>query len=364
MRVLLATPGTGVGGAERVVIALARALPRRGQEVVLWGPSGALEPELDGLALDRVIVPSRGRSPAGLVGGVASLAATVRRTRPHIVHAHNPRVSAMAVAAVRIGRGPRRPMVLATFQGSRRAEYRAAALLFRGADALTCVSEDLAAGLRHAGHPGTNLRVVPNSVVVAAADPAATAALDAELGLEGAPVVAVVGRLVPQKNHARFLAAAARVARERPDVRFLVVGEGPLRSDLGEQSRALGLDGRLTFTGVRHDVPELLARADLAVLSSDWEGLPLVALEALAGGTPVLSTPVEGMRDLRDGGAAAVVPEASAEALAAGIVELLADAPRRAAMGARGRELVAARYAGNAMLDAYEHIYRELTRVL
>jgi glycosyltransferase involved in cell wall biosynthesis len=362
MRVLLATPGTGVGGAERVVIALARALPRRGHEVVLWGPSGALEPELGGVALDRIVVGSRGRSLTGLVDGVTSLAAAVRRTRPHVVHAHNPRVSGMAVAAVRIGRGPRRPPVLATFHGSRRAEYRAAAMLFRGADALVCVSEDLAAGLRDAGHPGTDLHVVPNSVVVPVVDPAATAALDHELGLDGAPVVAVIGRLVAQKNHARFLAAAARIASERPDVRFLVVGDGPLRPKLAERSRALGLDGLLTFTGVRHDVPELLARADLLVLSSDWEGLPLVALEALAGGTPVLSTPVEGMRELRDGGAASIVPEASAEALAAGMVDLLADARRRAAMGERGRELVAARYSGDAMVDAYERLYLELRR--
>lgn len=362
MRVLLATPGTDVGGAERVVLALAQALPRRGHELVLWGPEGALEPELAGVALDRIVVADRQRSAAGVAGGIASLAAAVRRTRPQLVHAHNPRVSGMAAAAVRIARGPRRPPLLATFQGSLRAEYRVAAALFRGVDAVTCVSGDLAAGLRRAGFPGADLHIVPNSVVVPPAEPAAVAALDGELGLGGAPVVAIIGRLAPQKNHARFLAAAATVAPERPDVRFLVVGDGPLRADLAERARALGLDGRLTFTGVRHDVPAFAARADLVVLSSDWEGLPLVALEALAAGTPVLSTPVEGMRELRDAGAAAVVAEASAEALAAGIVELLADPRRRAEMGARGRELVAARYSGGAMVDAYERLYLELRR--
>ncbi|MGZ8648694.1 MAG: glycosyltransferase, partial [Solirubrobacteraceae bacterium] len=178
------------------------------------------------------------------------------------------------------------------------------------------------------------------------------------------PVVAIIGRLAPQKNHARFLEAVARVAPERPDVRFLVVGDGPLRTELAEQARALGLGlgGRLTFTGVRHDVPAFAARADLVVLSSDWEGLPLVALEALAAGTPVLSTPVEGMRDLRDAGVAEIVPVAGAEALATGIVELLADPRRRARMGARGRELVAARYSGAAMVDAYERLYLGLRR--
>jgi glycosyltransferase involved in cell wall biosynthesis len=362
MRVLLATPGTDVGGAERVVLALAHALPRRGHEVVLWGPAGALEPELAGAPLDRIVVPDRQRSAVGVAGGVVSLAAAVRRTRPGVVHAHNPRVSGMAVAALRIARGPRRPPLLATFHGSLRAEYRVAAGLLRGADAVACVSDDLAAGLRAAGLPAEGLHVVPNGIVVSPAEPAAVAAIDGEFALDGAPVVAIIGRLSPQKNHGRFLAAVARVAPERPDVRFLVVGDGPLRSDLTEQARALGLDGRLTFTGVRHDVPAFAARADLVVLSSDWEGLPLVALEALAAGTPVLSTPVEGMRDLHDAGAAAIVPEAGAEALATGIVELLADPRRRAEMSARGRELVAARYSGDAMVDAYERLYLELRR--
>ncbi|MEO8689273.1 MAG: glycosyltransferase [Solirubrobacteraceae bacterium] len=362
MRVLLVTPGTDVGGAERVVLALAHALPQRGHEVVLWGPAGALEPELDGVPLHRIVVTYRARSPVGVVSDVASLAAAVRRTRPDIVHVHNPRLSGVAAAAARIGRGPRRPPVLATFHGVLRAEYRAAAFLLRGVDAVACVSEDLASGLREAGLPGGALHVVVNSVAVAPAEPAAVAGLDAELGLDGAPVVAIIGRLAAQKNHARFLVAAAQAAASRPDLRFLVVGDGPLRAELTAQAHALGLDGRLAFTGMRRDVPAVAARADLVVLSSDWEGLPLVALEALAAGTPVLSTPVEGMRDLRDAGAAAIVPEADAAALATGIVELMADPRRRAEMGARGREVVAARYSGEAMVDAYERLYLALRR--
>jgi glycosyltransferase involved in cell wall biosynthesis len=362
MRVLLATPGTDVGGAERIVLALAHALPRRGHEVVLWGPAGQLEPELDGVPLTRVVLPDRGRSPLGVVAGVASLAAAVRRTRPDVVHAHNPRVAGMAAAAVRIARGPRRPPLLATFHGSLRTEYRGAAALFRGADAVTCVSGDVAAGMRAAGLPAALLHIVLNSVVVPLAEPAAVAALDGELGLGGTQVVAILGRLVPQKNHGRFLAAAARVAQVRPDVRFVIVGDGPLRAELTARATALGLDGRLTFTGLRHDAPAFAARADLVAVSSDSEGLPLVVLEALAAGTPVVSTPVEGVQDLGDAGVVEIVPKADDEALAHGIIELMADLQRRAEMGARGRELVAERYSGEAMVDAYERLYSKLSR--
>jgi glycosyltransferase involved in cell wall biosynthesis len=344
VKVLLATPGTDVGGAERVVITLARSLPERGHEVTLWGPAGALEPELDGAPLERIVVRDRGRSPAGVAEAVASLATAVRRVRPHVVHAHNPRVSALAALGSAAGRGPRRPPVLATFHGVRHAEYRAAALLLRGADLVSCVSADLEAGLRGAGLSEARLRVVPNSVAVPVA-----AELDAELGLGDAPVVIAVGRLVAQKNHARFLAAAARVAEARPDVRFLVVGDGPLRGELEAQAGAA-----MTLTGVRHDVPALLARADLVVFSSDWEGLPLVALEALAAGTPVLSTPVEGMRSLP----VTVVPP---DGLADGILALLADPERCAELGREGREHVAAHHSAAAMLDGYEALYSELS---
>jgi len=173
-------------------------------------------------------------------------------------------------------------------------------------------------------------------------------------------VIVAVGRLVEQKNHARFVAAAAEVAPVRRDARFLIVGDGPLRAELTAQARSLGLEHRLMLTGVRQDVPALAARADLVVFSSDWEGLSLVALEALAAGTPVLSTPVEGMRDLVEGGAVTVTDTATASDLASGMLDLLANPEHLALLGGRGRELVAARYSTAAMLEAYERLYRQL----
>jgi glycosyltransferase involved in cell wall biosynthesis len=148
----------------------------------------------------------------------------------------------------------------------------------------------------------------------------------------------------------RFLEAAALVG---PGVRFLLVGDGPLRGEL--EARA----GAVTLTGVRHDLPALLRRADLVAFSSDWEGLPLVALEALAAGTPVVSTPVEGMAELTESGAVTVIAEPSATALADAITGLLAEP--LAERGERGRQLVAERYSPAAMLAAYEALYAELS---
>ena len=109
VRVLLATPGTDVGGAERVVITLARELPQRGHEVVLWGPAGALEPELAGAPIERRrrARTAGARRPAWSRAS-RGLADAIRRTRPAVVHAHNPRVSGLAVA-----RCPARPRAAA-----------------------------------------------------------------------------------------------------------------------------------------------------------------------------------------------------------------------------------------------------------
>ncbi len=136
MKVLLATPGTDVGGAERVVITLARALPERGHEVTLWGPAGALEPELDGAPLERSSWPTAGARRPASPRRCASLATAMRRVRPHVVHAHNPRVSALAALGVggsAAGRAARRCSRRSTACGT--TSTGPPPLLLRGADA-------------------------------------------------------------------------------------------------------------------------------------------------------------------------------------------------------------------------------------
>ena len=115
VRILLASPGMALGGAERVVLALAHGLAERGHEVAVSGAAGPLDAEL---RARRLVLPERGRSPLGVVEWTAREAAFVRAFRPHVVHAHNTKATVIAAAAVRLGRGPRRPPVLATHHGA------------------------------------------------------------------------------------------------------------------------------------------------------------------------------------------------------------------------------------------------------
>ncbi len=143
-------------------------------------------------------------------------------------------------------------------------------------------------------------------------------------------------------------------------MRFLIAGDGPLRQALEARAAELNLGGRVTLLGNRQDIPVLVGRADLVAFSSDWEGLSVAALEALAAGTPVVTTPAEGMQELLGEGAGCVVPGFGASELSVGILELLRDETRRRDMGARGAAHVAARYSLAGMITAYTGLYREV----
>jgi glycosyltransferase involved in cell wall biosynthesis len=349
-----------VGGAERMVVQLARELRGRGRETIVAAAPGSLDPDLDAVGIERVALPLGSRSPRDVAAVLGSLARVVRRVKPQLVHAHNVRMAATSALAARAARPLRRPPVLATFHGVLPEEYRPSARLLRFADHVVCVSGEIGTALERAGLPGERVSVIPNAVdPVEPLSPARRAALDEELGLDGRPVFSIVARIVPQKAHERFLAAARIVADAHPDARFLVVGEGPLRARMEALSRELGLDDRVTFTGARPDARDIIARSLALVFSSNWEGLSVAALEAMSAGVPVVSTDVEGMREMLGSGAGVMVgrdPAALADAMSA-----LLDEPAAAErMGATGRELTRTAYSPAAMTTAYDELYDEL----
>jgi glycosyltransferase involved in cell wall biosynthesis len=144
-----------------------------------------------------------------------------------------------------------------------------------------------------------------------------------------------------------------------PDVLFLVVGDGTLRQRLESQSMELGLQSVLRFTGARSDVPSLLGISDLFLLSSDFEGLPLTLLEALAMQVPAVATDVDGNAEVLGGGEGGVlVPPGEPGAMAGVVMDLLKDEERRQAMGRQGRQLVERRYGIVAVSDQIDEVYR------
>jgi glycosyltransferase involved in cell wall biosynthesis len=141
---------------------------------------------------------------------------------------------------------------------------------------------------------------------------------------QGQPIVTIVGRLVPIKNHGLFLEAAARVLKYRADVLFLIVGGGEMEAVLRQRARDLGIDGRVRFAGWRNDLPAIYAASSVVALSSNNEGTPVALIEALAAGVNVVATDVGGVADvLEDGRLGALVPAGDASAFADAIIRQL-----------------------------------------
>ncbi len=175
-------------------------------------------------------------------------------------------------------------------------------------------------------------------------------------------IVGAAGRFSREKNFALFAEAAARVAAKRPDVGFVLFGDGPLRPALTEQVARLGLADRFIFAGFRTDLDKFLPHLDLAVLSSTTEGLPVILLEVFAAGVPMVATAVGGVPEvLEDGRSGYLVPSGDAAAVARRILDALRDDDARGAMGRHAQEHVRRHFSFAEQARHYHELFARLT---
>ena len=182
-----------------------------------------------------------------------------------------------------------------------------------------------------------------------------------ELGLpEEALVIGTIGRLNAQKGHTHLLDALALLRTRLPDLWTLIVGDGDLMESLKEQAARLGLGDRVVFAGHRTDVPDLLAALDVFGISSLYEGTPLALFEAMAAGRPIVSTAVDGCREvLEDGVSGVLIPPADAKALAGALERVVTNAELREALGRRALE-ESRRYDVQACVEQMQTLYDQV----
>lgn len=234
--------------------------------------------------------------------------------------------------------------------------------LMRSADRVVVVSDAMRRGLSARGFADERLVTVPNAVALPLRDDgsarrAARRALDLP---ERTPVLAAVGRLSAEKGQRVLVDAMIEVAHAAPDALLLLVGDGP--DDAALRARAAAVPGHpIRFLGYRADVTPVYDAADAIVLPSLSEGLPNVALEAMAHGRPVIASAVGGVPEVVDDGATGLlVPPGEPGPLARALIALLRDDGLRAALGAAGRARVETRFSVAARAARILSLYDDL----
>ena len=366
MRILFLSTSMGMGGADSQLLSAARVMIARGHEVVIvsltpLGPMG-LQARALGIRTESLEMPRGIPDPRGLL----RLARMTRVWRPDVVHSHMVHANLLARALRLIAPVPALVSTIHNIYEGGRLRMAGYRLSNRLVDHMTIVSQ--AAADRFVGEkivPARLLTVVPNGVDTASirAVPASQGeALRRSLGIEGRFAWLAVGRFEVAKDYPNMLRAFARVRERHPEAVLLLVGRGSLQPETEALARELGLADAVRFLGVREDVPVVMRAADAYVMSSAWEGMPMVLLEAGAAGLPIVSTRVGGNHEVvLDHQSGFLVPARDHEALGSAMLRL-ADMPaeQRRVMGQRGQEHIERNYGLERVAERWEEISRDV----
>jgi len=207
-----------------------------------------------------------------------------------------------------------------------------------------------------------NMTVIPNGIPATRTSAGARPKMRASLGLSDEDILLIsVGRLVYQKGHEYLIAAMPQVIRESPAVRAVVCGEGPLRAQLEAQIKRLEVSESIRLLGNQRHISSYLAAADIFVLPSRWEGLPVALLEAMDAALPVVATRVEGVEEaIEDGAQGILVPPEDTRRLSEAICRLIGRPAERQRMGLAGRATVRDAYTIEIMSEKYLALMQSL----
>ena len=344
-----------LGGAQQnTLFTVAHLDPAKFRPILITGEPGLLDDDARKLAgVEFHQIPSLVREirPLADLRALFALTRLLRRIKPAIVHTHSSKAGILGRAAARLAGVP---VIIHSIHGFGFTRFQSLPVR-RTLMALECLAAKITTrffavseanrrlGVELGFFPDDRCVVIRSGVDVAAIRKTGvdTTAKKRELGLEpGRPVVGMVAPMKPQKAPLDFVRVAAKVAAKKPETQFLFVGDGELREAMEAEIARLDLTNSFRLAGWRRDVPAVMRCLDVFVLTSLWEGLPRVYLEALASGVPVVGTRVDGAAEVvRDGVNGYLLAPGDVQGLADRVLSLLANPTLAADMGRRGEAL-------------------------
>ncbi|MCB9066205.1 MAG: glycosyltransferase family 4 protein [Calditrichae bacterium] len=362
--VLLLRSGVGVFGAERVVLELAKGLMDTEYHPFV-GVIQNQDPNSTELAkaAEREGVPAIVFECGGAfdVGTIRTIREFIADNQICLINPHGYKANFYGLAAAGVGKLPS----LATIHPWTETEYSFRAKIYtfldktwlRLVDELVAVSENVQEILQKM-LPQKQCTLISNGIDVQRfqqVTPEQRLQYRKQLGVaENDLLIGTIGRLVPEKGYQYFIESAAALSQELPNIKFAIIGDGELREDLVSQTRKKNISERMQFLGVRNDIPELIAAMDAYVLSSVSEGLPMVVLEAMAAGKPVIATSVGDVpKIIAHRKTGLLIESGDIAALTAAIRELAENPQIATLMGENARNFVEQYYSLAHMTSKY-----------
>ncbi len=373
MRILLAAKTMGVGGLERIVVALARELRQRGHQVWVVSSGGELVSDLRDVGAEHVLAPLEITSPLGVAQAARRIRRVILDHRIDLVHSFSATASVAINLALRMRgvEGLEGVRVVSSPMGLQNSPRELAVttwlrnwLLALGAEQILVISPEIRRHLKRVGAREESLvdfNFVGLDVETFQPSSDDYASVRREFGFPSdAFVVSTIGALHPRKSHELFIEAARLVRDAEPRACFLIIGGGELRSELEALASTQGLDGNLAFTGVRDDIARLLSATDVYVKPGVVEGfIGITVLEALGLGKPVVAFDTEDVKlALTDGQTGLIVPNGDVPRLADRIVHLLRNPELGHQLGQAGQQVVLERFDFGVLARRLEEFYQ------
>ena len=369
MKCLHVITGLTYGGGETQLVRITTQLKLRGWDVrvVSITPPKAYVDELESAGIPVTTLNITRKIPSTKLLRLAQL---IRNWQPDVVHSHMVHANILTRLTRLVAKIP---VLICTAQNiiekGQRGSLKLRELFYRITDPLCDITTQVSkAGLKRyieiKAVPPHKMRYIPNAVDTTKFYPDKTyrSNLRKELELDNYFIWLSVGRLVEAKDYPSLFHAFQKVLRKNRNTRLIIVGDGPLYSTLRNLAIKLEIDQYVLFMGIRDDVPRLMNAADAFVMSSEWEGMPLVLQEAASCALPIVATDVGGNSEVViDQETGFLVPPKNPEALAQAMLKLMnLPLQQRIAMGIKGRNYMKNVYSLDQIVNQWESLYFEL----